>query len=113
MAPLQRETSELTEHDEGSRPLFVPRGVGGVLAGVPAGIGHSQVRDPNGRVLQTVLEEDNSALEGQVGETLSVRGVENSDVVPLTIDGFPYPRHLETTEMVSTRKKTRRFSGKF
>lgn len=33
-------TSRLTEHDERGRPLFVPRRVGGVLAGVAAGVGH-------------------------------------------------------------------------
>lgn len=82
-------TSQLTEHDEGSRPLFISRRVGGVLAGIMAGVGHCQVRNPNGRVLQTVVEEDNSVLEGRVGETVSKQGVEYSDVVPLTIDGFP------------------------
>lgn len=85
---------QLTEHDEGSRPLFISRRVGGVLAGVAAGVGHPQVRNPNGRVLQTVVEEDHSVLEEQVGETLSIDGVKHSNVVPLTVDGFPYPRHL-------------------
>lgn len=80
---------QLTEHDEGSRPLFISRRVGGVLAGVAAGVGHPQVRNPNGRVLQTVVEEDHSVLEGQVGETLSIDGVKNGNVVPLTVDGFP------------------------
>lgn len=32
--------SLLTQHDEGGRPLFVSRRVGGVLAGVAAGVGH-------------------------------------------------------------------------
>lgn len=89
-------TFKLTEHDEGGRPLLVSGRVGGVLAGVAAGVGHFQVINPDGRVLQAVVEEDDPVLEGQVGETLSVHGVENGDVVPLTIDGLPYPRHLET-----------------
>ena len=98
-APSRRETSELTQHDERGGPLLVPRGVGGVLAGVAAGIGHLQVRDADGRVLQALLrQEGDSALEGRVGETLSVYRVVNGDVVPLTIDGFPDPGHLETTE---------------
>lgn len=80
--------------------MFVSRGVGGVLAGIPAGIGHFELRNPDGRVLQTVVEEDDSVLEGRVGETLSVDRVVYGDVVPLTIDGFPYPRHLVRTEFV-------------
>lgn len=81
--------------------MFVPRRVGGVLARVTAGVGHSQVRNPDGRVLQTVVEEDDSVLEGQVGKTLSICGVEHSDVVPLTISGFPYPGHLARTQWVN------------
>lgn len=81
--------------------MFVPRRVGGVLAGVTAGVGHLQVRNPDGRVLQTVVEEGDSVLEGRVGETLSVHGVEHSDVVPVTISGFPYPRHLARLERVN------------
>lgn len=47
------------------------------------------------------MEEDDSVLEGRVGETLSIGGVEHGDVVPLTISGFPYPRHLASTEQVN------------
>lgn len=88
-------TCGLTKHDEVGRPLFVSRGVGGVLAGVTASVGHFEVWNLDGWVLQCVMEEDDPVFEGQVGETLSVDGVENSDVVSLTIDGLPYPRHLE------------------
>ena len=74
--------------------MFVSRRVGGVLAGISTGVGHFKVRNPNGRVLQGVVEEDNPVLEGRVGETLSVDRVVHSNVVPLTINGFPNPRHL-------------------
>lgn len=87
-------TCLLTKHDEGGCPLFVSRRVGGVLAGISTGVGHFKVRNPNGRVLQGVVEEDNPVLEGRVGETLSVDRVVHSNVVPLTINGFPNPRHL-------------------
>lgn len=49
------------------------------------------------------MEEDNSVLEGQVGEALSIDRVVDSNVVPLTINRFPYPRHLVRTEFVKAR----------
>ena len=88
-------TALLTEHDEGGGALLVSRGVGGVLAGVAPGIGHPQVGDPDGRVLQAVVQEHNPFFESQVGETLPVARVVNSDVVPLALRGFPDPGHLE------------------
>lgn len=50
------------------------------------------------------MEEDNPVFEGQVGETLTVDGVIYSDVVPLAIDGFPYPRHLVRTDRVKNSR---------
>lgn len=89
------EKHQLTEHDEGGCPLLISRGVGCIFTGVAASIRHFQVRNPDGRVLQVVMEEHHSVFEGQVGETLSIQGVENGDIVSLTINGFPYPWHLE------------------
>lgn len=85
----------LTEHNEGGCPLLISRGVGGVLAGVAAGICHSQVGNPNRWVFQAVMEEDDSVFEKGVGEALSIGWVVHSNVVPLAIDGFPYPGHLQ------------------
>lgn len=91
----------LTQHDQSRRPLFIPRRVGGVLAGVAAGVGHFQVRDSNGRVLQGVVQENHPVLERHVGETLSIYGVVDGDVVALSIGRFPDPRHLRTQSDVS------------
>lgn len=44
------------------------------------------------------MEEHHSVFEGQVGETLPIYGVENGNIVSLTINGFPYPWHLKTRE---------------
>lgn len=85
----------LTEHGEGGGPLFVSRWVGGVLAGVAASVCHSQVGDADGRVLQSVVEEDDPVLEIGVGKALPINRVEHGDVVPLALNGFPNPRHLD------------------
>lgn len=85
---------QLTKHDERGGALFVPGGVGGVFAGVAAGVGHFQVGDADGGVLQALLEKDHPASEGRVGETLSISGVVHGDVVPLTVRVLENPRHL-------------------
>lgn len=97
---------QLTKHDEGSCPLLISRGVGGIFAGIAASVRHCQVRNPDGRVLQIVMDEHHSVFEGQVGETLSIHGVENGNIVSLTINGFPYPRHLKTREFEKKKKKS-------
>lgn len=84
----------LTKHDEGGCPLFISSRIGGVLAGIATGVGHSQVRNPDGWVLQTVVKENNAVLEGHIRETLSIHRVVHSNVVPVSVGGFPYPGHL-------------------
>lgn len=84
----------LTKHDEGGCPLFISSRIGGVLAGIATGVGHSQVRNPDGWVLQTVVKEHNAVLEGHIWETLSIHRVVHSNVVPVSVGGFPYPGHL-------------------
>lgn len=84
--------------------MLVSSRVGGIFTGVPASVGHRQVGNPNGWVLQSVVEEHDTVLEGWLGETLSVNWVENSDVVPLTINGFPYPGHLVKTDGLKGRQ---------
>lgn len=83
--------NQLTKHDEASCPLLISRWVSCIFACITASVRHFQVRNPDGRVLQAVMEEQNSILEGQVGKTLSIHGVENSDIVSLAISGFPNP----------------------
>lgn len=94
MKPVWRSAPQLTQHDERGGPLFVPSGVGGVFAGVAAGVGHFQVGDLDGWVLQALLEEGDPTSEGLVGEALSIDGVVHSDVVPLAVSVLEYPRHL-------------------
>lgn len=100
--------SLLTEHHQGGGSLLVPSRVGGVLAGIASGIGHPQVRNPDGRVLKAVLEEDNPVLEGRVGETPSVGGMVHGNVVPLAVAGLPYPRYLLGIVVWSLKHKHRR-----
>ena len=88
----------LTEHDEGGGALLTARGVGGVLAGVAAGVAHAEAGDANGRVVQRSQDEGHAVLAGRVGEALAVGGVEHGDVVPLALHRLPDPRHLGATE---------------
>lgn len=97
--------NQLTKHDEGSCPLLISRWVSCIFACITASVRHFQVRNPDGRVLQAVMEEHNSVFVWQVGETLSIHGVENSDIVSLAISGFPNPWHLKTREFKKKKKK--------
>lgn len=96
----------LTEHDERGRPLFVSRRVCGVFAGVATSVGHFEVRYPNGRILQAVVQEHNSVFEELVGETLSVDWMIHGDVVPLSVHGLPNPRHLGRRELINKRPQS-------
>lgn len=94
MKSIRQSTLQLTQHDERGGALLIPGRVGGVFAGVAAGVRHSQVGDTDGWILQALLEEDDPPSEGLVGETLSVSGVIHGDVVSLTVSMLEYPRHL-------------------
>lgn len=98
----------LTQHDERGGPLLVAGGVGGVLAGVAAGVGHPQVFDLDGGVPQVIVEEDHALFEGRVGEALPVHGVEHSDVVPLTVNRLPDPRDLQETGLIKNTRLNQR-----